>query len=68
MNEGFVTWAMFAEYAQFTFLVYVFVEFTKELPIVSKIRTKYYSAFIAFVMLMLVNVQANTFELWDIML
>lgn len=66
--DNFVTWTMFAEYATFVTLVYMFVEFTKELPVIELLKTKYYSAIVAFTMLVLVNLHAGTFAYWDIML
>jgi len=64
----FVSWDMFVTYTEFVFFVFAFVEFTKELPLVTKIKTKYYSAVVAFAMMILVNLHAETFALWDLML
>ena len=44
------------------------VEFTKDLKIIKKIPTKYWSFFIAFVLLCATNIVMNTFRVADIIL
>lgn len=68
MNNQFITWAMFLDFATFTTLVFVFVNFTKELPLISKIPTKYWSAIVAFALMLVVNLHNATFTGWDVFL
>ena len=67
MND-FITWEMFATYTTFVGLVYLVVEFTKELPYIVKIHTKYYSAIVAFLLMLAVVLHDGSFAYWDIVL
>lgn len=66
--DGFITWEMLASYASFVTVVFLVVEFTKELPAIRNIKTKYYSAIVSFILMMLSNLHGNTFKLWDIVI
>jgi len=68
MFESFVSWDMLITFSTFVASVFMLVEFTKELPLIKLIRTKYYSAIIAFILLVIVNLHGGTFEYWDIVL
>lgn len=68
MVEGFVTWGMIAGYTTLVGLVFMIVEFTKNFAWTTKIKTKYYSALIAFVLILLGNLHGATFVLWDLVL
>lgn len=68
MFDTFITWNMLATYGTLSMLVFVVVEFTKNLKFLKDIPTKYYSAAIAFVLIVLAQLQASTFKLWDIVL
>jgi len=67
MND-FITWAILGTYATFVTMVYMVVEFTKELPYIVKIHTKYYSAIVAFLLMLAVVLHDGTFTYWDIVL
>jgi len=66
--EGFISWGILAEYTSFVAIVFMIVEFCKELPIVRNMPTKYFSAIVSFVLLILVNLEGLTFRFWDIVL
>jgi len=68
MFNNFVDWSVLATFSTFVTSVFILVEFTKELPYIKNIKTKYYSALIAFVLLVVINLHANTFSYWDIVL
>ena len=68
MLDGFITWEMLAVFTTLSAIVYMFVEFTKEIKIVSKIKTKYYSALVAFALITLTQLHGGTFQLWDVVL
>ena len=67
MND-FITWAILGTYATFVTIVFMVVEVTKELPYIVKIRTKYYSAIVAFLLTLAVVLHDGTFTYWDIVL
>lgn len=67
MND-FITWAILGTYATFVTMVYMVVEFTKELPFIKNIHTKYYSAIVAFVLMLAVVLHDGSFTWWDIVL
>lgn len=66
--EGFITWEMLRDYSLLLGIVFMIVEFTKELPIVKNIKTKYFSAMVSFSLLLLSNIEGLTFRFWDIVL
>ncbi len=67
MNE-FVTWEMLINYSTLVTIVFMVVEFTKNLKIFDILPTKYYSAIISIILIVLTHLQAGTFELWNIVL
>lgn len=67
MND-YITWDILAQYATFVTVVFMVVEFTKELPYIKNVKTKYYSAIIAFLLVLIVNLHGGTFGYWDIVL
>lgn len=66
--ENFLTWDVLNTYASFISIVFMIVEFTKELKIINKIPTKYWSFFISLILLVITNLVANTFKYVDIVL
>lgn len=66
--EQFITWEILTTYATFVTIVFMVVEFTKELPLISKIKTKYWSFIIAFILLTIVNIVVGNFEMIDMIL
>lgn len=76
MNQ-FVTWGMLLDYATFVFMVYMIVAFTKDLKFnifkwitvdIKKIPTKYWSALVAFTLMILTNLHGGTFAFWDLVI
>lgn len=67
MND-FITWAILGTYATFVTIVFMVVEFTKELPGIKNIHTKYYSAIVAFLLMLAVVLHDGSFTYWDIVL
>lgn len=66
--ENFITWEILNTYATFVTIVFMVVEFTKELKFINKIKTKYWSFIIAFVLLTITNAVTGTFRLVDLVL
>ena len=66
--ENYIQWANLLEFATMSMVVFSIVNFTKELPYVKLIPTKYYSWMIAFILIATVNVHESTFAVWDIIL
>lgn len=66
--EQFFTWDVLKTYATFVSIVFMVVEFTKELNFVKKIPTKYWSFFIAFIFLIITNIATSSFRFIDIFL
>lgn len=66
--ENFLTWEVLKTYASFVSIVFMIVEFTKELKLINKIPTKYWSFFISFVLLVITNSVGGTFKWVDIVL
>ena len=67
MNE-FITWDVLMTYATFLTIVHMIVEFTKEWKIIKKIRPKYWSFIIAFILLLITNIVLEKFRFIDIIL
>jgi hypothetical protein len=66
--EQFLTWDVLKTYASFVAIVFMVVEFTKELKIVKKIPTRYWSFFISFVLLVTTNIVMDSFRAIDTIL
>ena len=66
--ETFITWDILSTYTTFVSIVYMVVEFTKELKIIKKIPTKYFSFIVSFLLLISTNIVNNSFYLIDIVL
>ena len=66
--EIFLTWSSLTTYASFVSIVFMIVEFTKELEFIKKIPTKYWSFFISTILLIITNIVTETFEFKDIVL
>lgn len=67
MND-FLTWEILKTYASFVTIVFMVVEFTKEIKIINKIPTRYWSFIISLILLIAVNLVSNTFRPIDIIL
>jgi len=66
--DSFLTWDNLTTYASFVTIVFMVVEFTKELKLVKKIPTKYWSFFIAVILMTITNIVMGTFKGIDIVL
>ena len=66
--EQFIQWTDLLQFATLSMVVFSIVNFTKELPFVKSLPTKYYSWFVAFLLIVLVNVHQLTFAFWDVIL
>jgi hypothetical protein len=66
--ENFMTWETLKTYATFVATVYMVVEFTKALPFIKKIPTRYWSFLISLGLLITVNAVMNEFKWVDIVL
>lgn len=67
MND-YITWEILTQYATFVTIVFMVVEFTKELPYIRAMKTKYYSAIVAFILIIAVQFHNGTFDWWDVIL
>lgn len=66
--EQFITWDILTTYATFVTIVFMVVEFTKDLKFIEKIPTKYWSFIVAFILLTVVNAVTCNFKTVDIIL
>lgn len=66
--NNFLDWSVLTTYASFVTMVFMVVEFTKELAPFNKIPTRYWSFLISFVLMLLTNIALSTFEVKDILL
>ena len=64
--DAFITWDILSSYTTFVSIVYMVVEFTKELKFIKKIPTKYFSFIVSFILLLLANIVNNSFCRVDI--
>ena len=60
--EEFLTWEMLLTFSGLTSTVYMVTEFTKEVKLISKIKTKYWSYIIALFLLFAVNLVTGAFK------
>ena len=66
--ENFISWEVLTTYSSFITIVYMLVEFTKEIKIIKKVPTVYWSFFISFILLVVTNAVMGTFNKIDIVL
>lgn len=66
--DNFLSWDTLTTYASFVTIVFMVVEFTKGLKYIKKIPTKYWSFFIAFILLTITNIVMGTFRVVDIVI
>lgn len=67
MNE-FLTWEVLLTFTGLVTTTYMVTEFTKEIPLIKKMPTKYWSYIIALVLLLAVNLVTGSFKYEDIVL
>jgi len=65
MND-FIAWEMFKDYTFFTMMVFLLVEYFKEVKYIKLIPTKYFSSFIAMTLLFTVSLYSGDFTFWSI--
>jgi hypothetical protein len=68
MMDNFITWDVLVNYTTFVSIVYMVVEFTKTLPLVKKIPTKYWSFITSFVLIIMTNLAVGSFVAKNILL
>ena len=66
--ENFMTWETLLTYTSFVSTIFMVVEFTKELPVIKKIPTKYWSFLISLGLLIIVNLVMKDFKWEDVVL
>lgn len=66
--DNFLTWEVLLTFSGLVGAVYMVVEFTKEIKLINKIPTKYWSFFIASFLIMMTNVVTGSFNYKDIVL
>lgn len=66
--DNFITWDVLTTYASFVTIVFMVVEFTKEIKFIKKIRTQYWSFFVSFILLTIVNCVNGSFKWIDLIL
>mgnify|MGYP001778286785 CR=1 FL=1 len=66
--ENFLTWDILTTYASFISIVFMTVEFIKDIKFINKIPTKYLSFTIAFILIIITNLVMNTFKYIDLVL
>ena len=66
--DNFLSWDTLTTYASFVTIVFMVVEFTKGVKYIKKIPTKYWSFFIAFILLTITNIVMGTFRAVDIVI
>lgn len=68
MMDNFLTWDVLLTFSGLVGAVYMVVEFTKEIKLIKKIPTKYWSWFVALFLLVITNVVLGSFNYKDIVL
>jgi hypothetical protein len=66
--NNFINWSMLLDFTAFVAIVFMVVQFFKEMPLINKIPTKYFAAIVSFILLVISNLHAKTFEMWDLAL
>ena len=66
--EQFITWDMLQTYTTFVTIVFMIVEFTKNLKVLKKVKTKYWSFIVASLLLTITNMVVGTFRPVDVIL
>jgi len=63
---GFITYDMLLTFTTLITIVFMVVEFSKEARYIKSIKTKYYSAFVAFLIILLANAATGSFEMINV--
>ena len=67
MND-FLTWEILLTFSGLVSTVYMVVEFTKEIPLIKKIPTRYWSWIVALILLVITSLVLSKFSYKDIIL
>lgn len=60
--DNFLTWDALTSYSTFVAIVFMVVEFTKGIPLIREMPTKYLSFIISFILLAITNLVIGNFE------
>lgn len=66
--DNFLTWEVLTTYTSFISIVFMTVEFTKDLSLIKKIPTKYWSFIVSFILMFITNVAMGTYTFKDMLL
>lgn len=66
--DSFLTWEVLLTFSGLVGAVYIVVEFTKEIRLINKVPTKYWSFFVALFLLIVTNLVIGQFVYKDIVL
>lgn len=66
--EQFMTWEMLGDYAMFVLAVFSIVAVTKNAWIIKKVPTRAWSIMVSFLLLVIVDLHAGTFQMWNTVL
>ena len=66
--DEFLTWEVLLTFTGLVTTTYMVTEFTKEIPLIKKLPTKYWSYIIALILLFSVNLVTGSFKYEDIVL
>lgn len=66
--EQFINWEILKTYTTFVAIVFMVVEFIKNLKYIKKIETKYLSFIVSFFLLIIVNIESGNFSFIDLVL
>ncbi len=66
--DSFLTWEVLLTFSGLVGAVYMVVEFTKEIKVINKVPTKYWSFFVALFLLIITNLVMGTFNYKDLVL
>jgi hypothetical protein len=66
--DKFLTWDVLLTFSGLVTTTYMVAEFTKEIPLIKKIPTKYWSYIIALILLFATNLATGNFKYADIIL
>lgn len=63
-----MTWEMLGDYAMFVLAVFSIVAVTKNAWIIKKVPTRAWSIMVSFLLLVIVDLHAGTFRMWNTVL
>lgn len=66
MFDQFITYEMVTTFGSLAILVFMFVEFTKEIPGIKSIPTKYYAGLVALSLIIIAALRNGNFDYWNI--